>query len=246
MTSVFESHEDFYKFRREVAFTRRYMRSDQSEKFLAALLSSCAGRTLTIARGQQYFRAQLGHEWKHGPLGGPMPYPFSAARMKPLDDRAHEGRVNPKGIPCLYVASTVEAAMSEMRPGISAQMSVATLQTVADLCVINCTQRHGVFVGLFEPEIEKRDDTVWSTIDQAFGDPIVRVEDRADYAATQIIAELLRFNGYDGIAYASQFDPRGYNVALFDLNVAQQVNCAIYSAAGVKYEFKGPWTGYDG
>jgi RES domain-containing protein len=246
MSSVFESHEDFDKFRSEVAFTRRYMRSEQSERFLAALLSSCAGRILNIGNGETYFRAQLGHDWEDGPLGGQTPYPYSAKRMKPLDDRAHEGRVNPKGIPCLYVANTVEAAMSEMRPSISAQMSVATLKTVADLRVINCTAPHGVLVDFFEPEIGKRDDTVWATIDQAFGDPIIRVEDRADYAATQIIAELMRLNGYDGIAYASQFDPRGYNVAFFDLNVAQQVNCAIYSAAAVKYDFKGPWAGYDG
>jgi hypothetical protein len=27
-------------------------------------------------------------------------------RMKPLKDRAQEGRVNPKGIPCLYAANS--------------------------------------------------------------------------------------------------------------------------------------------
>ncbi len=30
--------------------------------------------------------------------------------MKPLDDRAHEGRVNPKGIPCLSGCSFPERA----------------------------------------------------------------------------------------------------------------------------------------
>jgi hypothetical protein len=48
------------------------------------------------------------------------------------------------------------------------------------------------------------------------------------------------------IAYASQFDPRGYNVAFFDLNVAQQVIGQSTVRPAVKYDFKGPWAGYDG
>ena len=44
-------------------------------------------------------------------------------------------------------------------------------------------------------------------------------DDRADYAATQIVAELFRQNGFDGIAYRSSSGP-GHNIALFDLNAA--------------------------
>ncbi len=34
--------------------------------------------------------------------------PHPLERMKPRKDRAQEGRVNPKGIPCLYVATDAE------------------------------------------------------------------------------------------------------------------------------------------
>jgi hypothetical protein len=142
------------------------------------------------------------------------------------------------------MATTRGAALSEMRPGISAQLSVARFEAIGDLRVIDCTRRHGKLVGYFEPPVEERDEVVWATIDRAFGEPVIRAEDRADYAATQIIAELMRISDYDGIAFRSQFDEGGFNVALFDLDVVQQTECHLYRAKAVKYEFDGPWDGY--
>jgi RES domain-containing protein len=242
--SIFETYQAFHYFRRET-FDRRYFRSEQTDRFLSGVLDSCSSRVLTMHRNSVLFRAQLGHDWRTGDLGRQVPYPYAADRMKPLGDRAHEGRVNPKGIPCLYLASTREAAISEMRPGISAHLSVAQFKAVRDLKIVDCNKKHGALVGLFPPpEGTNIDDTVWATIDSAFGEPVIRVEDRADYAATQIIAELMRINGYDGIAYMSQFDPDGFNVALFDLHDAQQTECHLYRATDVKYQFDGPWDGY--
>ena len=131
--------------------------------------------------------------------------------------------------------------MSEMRPGLSAQLTVATLKLARDVRLIDCNKRVGPLVGLFEPPDDEIDETVWATINRAFGEPVIRVEDRADYAATQILAEFLRINGYDGIAYTSQFDPSGYNVALFDLNDARITERGIFSTTAVKYAFKGPF-----
>jgi len=37
--------------------------------------------------------------------------------MKPLRDRAYEGRVNPKGVPCLYLATDPETAMMRLALG---------------------------------------------------------------------------------------------------------------------------------
>src|ERR1039458_6332974 len=36
--------------------------------------------------------------------------------MKPKPEKAKEGRVNPKGIPCLHLATHEDTAMSEVRP----------------------------------------------------------------------------------------------------------------------------------
>ncbi|WP_424666577.1 RES family NAD+ phosphorylase [Candidatus Binatus sp.] len=59
--------------------------------------------------------------------------------MVPLSDRAREGRVNPKGIPCLYLATHKDTALSEVRPGKGSLISVAQFQTCRDLTIINVT-----------------------------------------------------------------------------------------------------------
>jgi hypothetical protein len=241
----FQTYQDFEFFKRVTTSNRRYFRSEQSDRFMCAILDSCASRVLDLEKGNILFRAQLGHDWRAGDLGNRIPVPYKADRMKPPGDRAHEGRLNPKGIPCLYLASTRKAAISETRAGISDHLSVARFETVRDLKIMNFNKKHGVFVGLFPPpEGTNIDDTVWATIDLAFAEPVTRVEDRADYAATQVIAELLRINGYDGVAYRSQFDPEGYNVALFDLDDAQLTECHLWRVTGVNTEFDGPWDGY--
>src|SRR2546430_9420770 len=65
------------------------------------------------------WRAQLGHGWDTITQEDDkfeVPGPFSPDRMKPLPHSAREGRVNPKGIPCLYLAADRDTAMAEGRP----------------------------------------------------------------------------------------------------------------------------------
>ena len=136
---------------------------------------------------------------------------FHQQRMKPRLDHAPEGRANPKGIPCLYLATKKETAMSEVRPWIGSYVSVGQFETVRRLTVIDCSHNHGdplfhLFFGREKPltaeDIEK---TVWSNIDSAFAEPIARDDDIAAYAGTQIITELIKSMGYDGVAYRSKF-----------------------------------------
>jgi RES domain-containing protein len=242
-STFFETYQDFHFFRR-VTSDRRYFRSDQTKQFLRAVLDSCSTRELVMKKEYPLYRAQIGTDWQIGDLGGPAVYPFSKERMKPLSDRAHEGRLNPKGIPCLYLATSREIAMSETRPAPSTDISVGRFTTSKELKVVDCSRKHGNLVGIFEPDVGKTDETVWATIDKAFSEPVIRREDRADYAATQIIGELLKLNSYDGVAYGSQFAGDGFNIALFDLDSADLEECHVYTTQAVQYEFGGPYAGY--
>ena len=51
--------------------------------------------------------------------------------MKPLGGRATDGRANPRGIPCLYLATTKETAMSEVRPWIGSYVSAGQFEPSA-------------------------------------------------------------------------------------------------------------------
>jgi hypothetical protein len=57
--------------------------------------------------------------------------------MKPPNNMAREGRVNPKGIPCLYLADERNTAMAETRPWLGSYISLGEFKTVRGLRVID-------------------------------------------------------------------------------------------------------------
>jgi hypothetical protein len=246
--SEFESEHSFHHFSHEVASKRRYVRSTQSEGFLRAVASTCKNRLWTIPNGLAFWRAQLGHAWaeiESLPMKRPTAYP--ADRMKPLVDRAREGRVNAKGIPCLYLATTKDTAMSEVRPWVGALVSVAKFEATRQLIVVNCSELRGRYLelALFDrPTLgrvhpENIDKVVWAAIDDAFSEPVTPTDEVADYAATQIIAELFRSLGFDGVAYKSAFGEDGFNVALFDLGSANQIGGGeVHSVQSISHVFE--------
>jgi RES domain-containing protein len=166
-----------------------------------------------------------------------VPHPYPPERMKPLRDRAFEGRANPKGIPCLYVATHEETAVGEVRPWVGVRVSVAQLETTRELRLINCTtddQRMMIYEK--EPDATERERAVWRDIDRAFSRPAAAGDDVASYVPTQIMAEVFRDDGFDGVAYRSSLGP-GHNIALFDLDAANVLNCSLVEIRGLKLEY---------
>jgi len=76
---------------------------------------------------------------------------------------------------------------------------------------------------------------VWLDIDRAFSRPVVVGDDVADYAPTQILAEVFRQHGFDGVACRSSLGP-GHNIALFDPDTAAILNCSLVSIRNVIFE----------
>jgi len=240
--TVLDSFSDidaFHKFGREVALCRRYLRSPASEQFLRAVAATCRHRLRTLGTGETFWRAQIGHNWVLDAAGGSRtPGPHLETRMKPLPDRASEGRINPKGIPCLYFATSRDVAMSEVRPWIGSYVSVGRFRITRDLTVADCSLLHNHEIPKVEnPSAEEIEKFVWASIDQAFSRPITRSDNTADYAATQVLAEMFRVEGYDGVMYQSALSSDGKNVALFDLDCAEQVDSAIFTVRRAFFEF---------
>ena len=161
--------------------------------------------------------------------------------MKPLPDKAYDGRANPKGIPCLYLATRKETALSEVRPWIGSYVSVGQFKILRDVELIDCSRGHKdsslhFWLQEQEPEPAEREKAVWSDIDWAFAEPMTRSDETADYVATQILAELFKREGFEGIAYKSNFGDDGYNVALFDIDAADLINCGLYKGQQYRYQ----------
>lgn len=235
----FSSVWSYWKFAHAVRREWRFTRNAEQTAFLEAVLATSERRREVLPAGSLVFRAQLGCEWPadaEEEAEDPGPRPFPPARMKPLSDRASEGRVNPRGIPCLYTATHAETAAAEVRPWIGAYVSVAQMKIVRDITVVNCTsddKRNMIY--LKEPSPAEREIAVWRDIDRAFAQPVDRDDQLAEYVPTQVIAEMFRGQGLDGVAYRSSLGD-GHNIALFDLDAAVVINYTVHEVREIRFD----------
>ena len=146
--------------------------------------------------------------------------------------------MNPKGIPCLYLASHRNTAIAEVRPWRHARVSVGSFVTDKDLKVIDCSP--STVRRLIVPASKRlRQEDVWGDINAAFSRPIEPDDTNPDYVPTQVVAELFRHNGYDGVRFRSSV-ASGNNLALFDLGAAGLVTCELYRVKTIEYT-AAPW-----
>jgi RES domain-containing protein len=236
----FPSWRSYWRFAAEVSHRWRYVQSPETADFLKLVARQARDRLVDMAAGQRFYRAQkAAHDWFDQNLGEAVDGPALPERMTPLPGTAAEGRVNPKGIPCFYMAGDEHTAIAEVRPWIGSKVSVGLFRTVRDLRLVDCTrdaERQPIYFD--EPDVEARTKAVWTHIAQAFREPVTREDDRADYAPTQIVAETFRAEGFDGVAYRSGFGTDRFNVALFALDATDLEMCSIYEIRDVTLDYK--------
>ena len=226
------------------------------EAFLETVMRTRQGRDAEIPERTILWRAQLGVDYvplngENGEQFGEQPMGYAGVRMNPVAAYAREGRANSSGIPVLYLASTEQTAISEVRPWLGSEMSVAQFRVTRELNAIDLTQGHGKaswggltlrqISGQEEPNAQAKEEAVWIDIDNAFSRPVTLSDDKENYVATRILAELFREAGYDAIVYRSQFgqeEIEGYNVAIFELDDAAILNCAPYRVESINVNYE--------
>jgi hypothetical protein len=242
--SSFKSVFDFQQYSTSVIRNSRYIWSSEIKKFLDLVLEKGKEKSRQIQHNTILWRAQLGHDWQPFKFGDSnkvhqMPSPYSFSRMKPQLDRAKEGRANPKGISYLYTSNNKDTAMSEVRPGLASYISLAQLMTQRDLKIVDFTntEKLSMLSYVFEEDPKKIDEYILHCIGEAFSEPVNPSDDLAEYVPTQIITELYRNDGFDGLAYNSSFS-KGHNILLFDINCAEIIDCSLCSVKNITYEFE--------
>jgi len=257
-TKAFENPFAYLAFINNVTSKFRYIRDKHTEEFLATVLVTSKNRETSFRKDMELWRAQLGAV-KIGSikdLSGQNRFleylPYPPQRMKPLVNSAKEGRANPKGIPYLYLATEKQTAIQEIRPWLGSLVSVAQFKVVRDLKVIDCSKNihrlDGTSSDRFlidlknweEGKLSNREleEYQWSWIDRSFSEPVDPSDDKAEYVPTQILAELFRSEGYDGIIYNSLF-AKGKNLVLFDIGSAEPIDCKLYKVTNLPpFEFQ--------
>jgi len=233
----FRSWRSYWDFKSSVSSTNRYIFSTDIQEFLDTILFTSKKRQTKFPRNTILWRAQIGcrEPFDENDVDD-IPYEFE--RMKPIEYRAVEGRANPKGIPYLYLATDKNTAMAEVRPWKGQRISLGLFRVTKILNVVDFSPK------LVNPPVyfkettpENREESVWAWMNDAFSQPTTASDDIAAYAATQIIAEMFKNNGADGIVYRSSLGD-GDNIMLFDLKSAEIVNCAVYIVDELHFEFK--------
>ncbi|MGD9540396.1 RES family NAD+ phosphorylase [Methylocystis sp.] len=244
---AWRGNESYRQFAESVKTNLRYVRSKGANDFLDEVFASSGNRKQTISQGDIFWRARLGceyemvtHEGDDIDVSWPRPCPYGQEAMKPISNWQNEGRANPRGIPCLYLATTRDTALAEVRPWIGAMISVARLKIRRDLNVIDCSKYHSMdaFKTVILDHTRPREDGIWMAIDRAFATPVSRDDESKEYLPTQILAELFKSEGFDGLVYKSLLTEDGFNLALFNLEDADVAHCEIFKAASIKFHFE--------
>lgn len=247
--SGFKSWHSYGDFERAIKRTARFIHGKEVQSFLRAVLATSGKRTETIDPKGFLWRAQLGHAlgpyYQGEDYVDDVPAPLPPDRMVPIRDRSTEGRANPKGIPYLYLATKYDTALAEVRPWIGSLITVGQFRIKRRLKLINCTIGDPKEWLPLESELppKKREETVWAQIDKAFAKPITPSDDTADYVPTQVLAELFRANGFDGVGYRSSLGP-GHNVVLFDIEAVELTTRLLFELHSMKFEFREASTPY--
>jgi len=244
----FASWRSYWHYAQRVRFRRRYVWDKHTLAFIDTVKATLRDRDVEFSKGKTLWRAQLGIElYKRDENHAEEPSGYNAERMKPRANRAMEGRANAAGVSVLYMGTTQRTAISEVRPWIGAEVSIAQLQLNRDIKVLDLTRGHGKlsFAHLQLDQLtdgkatpEQREVAVWIDIDNAFSRPVTKSDDMADYVPTQILAEVFREMGYDAIAYKSQFGKDGYNIAAFNPEDADVIGCAPFEVSEIDIAFQ--------
>ena len=240
----FKSWNSYSAFAHRIRRESRFIRTSEDDDFFREVLRTSRTRTRKLPVGYGLWRAQLGHAWRpfyqDDTYIDDIPAAYLPDRMKPQEGRATEGRANAKGIPALYLSNRQHTAMSEVRPWLGSLVSCARFKTTRPLEIVDFSVYHGTgFILHFsEPDASKKEKSVWTQIDRAFSEPTTSDSDTADYVPTQVIAELFKSEGYDGIAYKSAFGDDGSNIALFNLADAELTHCGLYEVKSLEMSFE--------
>lgn len=150
------------------------------------------------------------------------------ARTPQIDDlcepdyhKAGEGRMSPKGVSCLYIASTPVTAMAEIRAAVHDTVAVAKMHPKERLRILDLSGIDGISPCHSEVDCAELVANIENLrrIKAELVRPMRSTDDPVEYVPTQFIADCARRLGFDGIGYDSvmQSDEEnpGYNIACF-------------------------------
>lgn len=218
------------RLRVELMFSNRYFpQAGIDERRLEALLSLLEAIDVPIT----WYRARIqqGEQmYEPADMGAPPP------------GQPSHGRANPAGIPYLYLGSTEQTAVAEIRPHTGEVATVAEFAIEEGLRLLDLRNPRK----LISPfDLGDEDSIAGLYADIPFIErlgieltrPVLPSRAAIDYVPSQYLCEFIKKIGYDGVIYRSSVSD-GMNVALFSPSRAAAISVRPRTVARVSVEVK--------
>ena len=139
------------------------------------------------------------------------------------------------GIPYLYVASTVETAISEIRGHKGEKITIAEFKIIDDLELADLRNPKST-ISPFELnddlELIYKNLSFLTLLGKELSKPIIPREANLEYLSSQYLCEMLKHIGFHGIIYKSSVDD-GDNYVVFDDTKLEAVKTFQYEITDI-------------
>jgi len=215
----------------------RFVPSPPAQRLVDELLEFARShRSAKISRGSYFFRARI------NPTQTPTsPRPLTRTKMSaPPLDLAAAGRLNPEGIPYLYLASDSYTAVAEVRPWVGAQLTLARVKIDQNIEIIDFMNETPVGrpPGARFPGSESGAELIWRELLSYVMSMPLQPNHSVRYVPTQYFAEVPKANGFGGVKYKSSLNPKGFNLAIFNPLAGCVTSTRLVTVSGVTYTYK--------
>ncbi|PNU21642.1 hypothetical protein C2E25_01920 [Geothermobacter hydrogeniphilus] len=213
-------------FREELKHQRRFFPTNNSEilNLETSFVALESRATLTVCRARVCDQG----------------VPFSLDEMgKPPEKLVGNGRANPVGIPCLYVASDAATAVAEIRPHKGEIVCVAEFEFRSALSFVDLRDpRKKISPFSLDEEDLRMVHRNMGYLCRLGGEltmPILPRTAHLDYLPSQYLCEFIKSCGYDGVVYKSAMGP-GVNYAIFNDSEVSGKDVSLYQVNHVHVE----------
>ena len=210
-------------FKSRVMHNTRFFDIDESRQSLIGEISGLFPQLVGVLRtGTPVYRAHLAEDCLPDD-----PWALQQRLGPPPLHCAQNNRMSPRGISYLYVSGDPETCVAEIQPNVGREVWVARFAALTDIKLLDLTKlpKTSIFSADYDDNRDWAEHFLSEFVVEVSQPPRSK-DDPLEYIPTQVLAEHIRAQGYQGIAYQSAQHPEGVNYTLF---------CSPEAAPGLHY-----------
>lgn len=148
------------------------------------------------------------------------------------------GRIKPEEIGVLYLSSDEKTILYETRANVYDYISIGKFKAKRPLNLIDLSGFSGISPFKYDDDMIVKfaiNRNVFHEMAIDIAKPVRRNDSPFEYLPTQFIAEFIKSQGYDGVAYESTISKGGYNFAIFDETLFECTNVETVEITNIEY-----------